>query len=211
MIDKILKDGPDQSYKFDCLMGNLPSLSGDKSWHNKFYHSSSWCTPCPWAKHTMDIDDGTNGYFVYGLEESMARQFMDGYWRDHAIKVSNSQFGMVFPGHELRDLLGWRAVFPNSKIVSVCNYERLQKIFIQFKTKTGNDAIASYYANNPDVYQPTGFIIDLDKFILSESDFCTTMNLLYDYLGLSDFHQSWQMLREYWKSYNQANRKFTDI
>ena len=208
MIERLLTQGPDQKYKFDFMMGNLPS--GEGSWHSRFYHSSSWYTPCPWARHTMDVDDGANGYFVFGLEDGMARRYMDGYWRYPAIKVSNSQYGIVLPGHELRDLNGWQTVFPNAKVVSVDNYQRLQKIFIQYKTKNGNTEIVSYYENNRDAYNPMGFVIDLDRFILSESFFCTTMNMLYDHLGFIDFHQSWPLLRTYWQSYNKANKRFVE-
>jgi len=212
IIDHLLENGPDQTAKFAYMNGSLPKINHlSSTWHGKgFLHSSSWYSPCPWARHSMDVSDGTNGFFMYGLEPSMARSYMDHYWRDHAVKVSNSNFGLVLPGHENRDLLGWKAIFPDAKIVSVENYETLQALFVKYKTKSGNDEIIRYYEADRSVYEPTGYIVDLPKFLNDITVFHTSMKDVFEYLGFDDFIECYPALQQYWKAYRQANQRLIE-
>lgn len=211
-LDAVLDDGLDQQSKFDHMLGVFPDRDNDKSWHGMFYHSSRWYSPAHWARTSIDIDDLTNGYFQYGLDPSYAQQYMDKYWRDHAIKISIAGHGIVIPAHELRDLEGWRAVFPNAKVYSVKNFEQIS--YKMTSVKKGNSTpqiIKQYYIDNPWVYEPRGFVFDLIGLLSSEESFYTQMKLAYEYFSLDDHRECNATLFEYRKRYLRANTKWSDV
>ena len=209
-IDRMLETGIDQEIKFDYMLSVFPDSTKQSEWHGLFYHSSRWYSPCHWARKSMDIDDLTNGYFFYGLDPSYARNYMDNYWRDHALKVSDAGLGIILPSHETRDMLGWKSIFPAAKVYSVTNFEKIS--FLMTANKKGNDSpsiIKKYYEDNPGVYKPEGYVFDLISLLTSEESFYTQMLRGFEYLNLDDFTNCWPTLKEYRLRYLKSNIKWS--
>jgi len=210
-LNDVLENGPDQTKKFDYMRSCFPS-SSDTMWHGSFYHSSRWYSPVHWVRSSMDIDDTTNGYFQYGLDPSYARQYMDLYWRDHAKKISSQGYGIIMPGHELRDLEGWQTIFPDAKVYSVTNYSEISFNMTANKKSNPTPAIIKkYYQDNPWIYEPRGHVFDLMDILRSETSFYSQMKKAYEYFMLDDFYDCSDMLLEYRKDYLAANMKYRNI
>ena len=210
-IDEILYNGMNQDKKFEYMLSAFPDRSEQSQWHGKFYHSSRWYSPCHWARKSMDLDDTTNGYFMFGLDPSYARSYMENYWRDHAVKVSQADYGIILPSHEIRDKLGWKSIFPNAKVYSVTNYEQIS--YLMTANKKGNDSpkiILEYYKQNPHVYEPDGYVFDLMALLKYEESYHTQMQRCFEYMELTDFIYCWPTLKEYRLRYLHANMQWSD-
>lgn len=204
MIDA---DGADYQYKHDHMMNSFPKRNSE-FWHDIFYHASRWYTPCPYAKHTLEVEDYTSGYFHVGLPNTeIAQAYMDHYWRTPAIEISNKNMGFVLPCHQTTELEAWKMILPKAKVYTVVNYEWWMNAVFAKKNKF-SAAIEPWWKTEA-IYEPQGFVFDLHNLIKSRSSFLEQFEAAYKYFDLDDFHVVYKMLAEYRKRYLAVNFTWT--
>ena len=200
-------DGLDYQYKHEHMMASFPTKSS-KFWHDIFYHASRWYTPCPYAKHTLEVEDYTSGYFHVGLPNTeIAQAFMDHYWRDPAIEVCNRGLGFILPCHQNTELDAWKMILPRAKVYTVINYEWWMDAVFAKKNKFST-AIEPWWKAEA-IYKPDGHVFDLHALIKSQASFLEQMEAAYDHFDLEDFGLVYRMLVDYRKQYLAVNFTWT--
>jgi hypothetical protein len=204
-ILSIMTSNPnDYLFKHKTMMDNFGDPDKSKFWHQYFYASSRWYTPCSWALDSMDIEDHTTGYFHVGFKDTESAQYyMDNYWRKAAIAVSQTDTGFFLGCHQDTEAEAWKMMFPKAKIFTVTNYDYFRNLTFKAKTQF-SDAVESWWTAN-EVYHPQGFIFDLDALVKNEQSFIKQMSDAYQYFDLDDFNVIVKDLQQYRMTYLKFN------
>jgi hypothetical protein len=204
-IDETIRaQGKNYESKFKNIFDQLPKES-DSAWHQRMIHNTAWLATAPYAKESLEIEDYGVGYIHVGFDDQLAaRKYLNHYWRDPAKKVSNNNLGFVLPGHQTSELDAWILIFPNIKYFTVANYDNWIKANTRKKNFFQED-IQRWWREGKAIYEPKGFIFDLESLLFKLNSFEYQMAKAFDYFGFNDYDSVKDHLTEYKNSYIKAN------
>lgn len=202
--ETIAANGLNYQSKFDTLVDQFPRPS-DHSWHQRMLTNTAWWTTAPYAKERLDIEDHSISVIHMGFDDAkVAKKYMDQHWRDPAIKVSNSNLGFVLPSHQTSELDAWVFMFPNIKYFTITNYHNWIKN-ISRKKNTFNIDIQRWWDSGKAIYEPKGFIFDLESLLFKAQSFDYQMAHAYEYFGFDDYDRVKDLLEAYRRKYLEIN------
>lgn len=210
-IDKTIDaQGTNYQSKFDNMVNLLPKAT-DASWHQRMIHNTAWWATAPYAKESLEIEDYGVGYIHVGFDDRQAaRKYLNHYWRDPAKKVSNKGLGFVLPGHQTSELEAWEFIFPGIKYFTVDNYQNWIKANTRKKNFFQKD-IQKWWTDGKAIYEPTGFIFDLESLLFKAQSFDYQMGKAFEYFSFDDYEKVRGFLDEYRKLYLQANVNWNNM
>jgi hypothetical protein len=195
----------DRQAKHERMLMHLPKHD-HHSWHydTGFYDSIRWLHHHAGTGIIMEDGEELGELFFQNVTVQM-RSYIEKFWRQHAIKVSNSEMGFMMKLHYTAEAKGYINLIPHSKIFTIENFEHWQDIFIK-KSNAAPDIVRHWKTMS---YQKEGFVFDLDRMLRDESFFLKQMSAAYDYVKFKDFNDVKDHLLEYRKKYLLANTKYT--
>lgn len=157
------------------------------------------------------MPESSIGYIHVGFDDQgAARRYMDHYWRTPAKEVSHSNLGFVLPGHQTSELDSWLLIFPNIRYFTVDNYQKWINANVRKKNFYQED-IQKWWREGRAVYEPRGFIFDLESLLFKSSSFHDQMERAYEYFDFDDYSKVREFLAEYRRLYLQANLNWNNM